>query len=308
MTDQTRRQLLRTVLAGPLLVAEPVALAHVRRFSYAAMHKGMPARISLFAASEAEAIAAARRGFARIAEIDNALSDFRVTSESARLTATPGSFVRVSQDLFKQLTRAREFHAASDGEFDITLGSLTRLKRDCLRAKRLPSGPEIERARQSSGWDRVEVDSSGNAVQLEVPGIALDFGGIGKGYACEEAVHALREAGIESSLVEIGGDIALGAAPPGESGWAVGIPHADRVLRLADVSVSTSGPDVQQTVIGGRRLTHYSHHDAEAATVSVVTRSGADADALATCTARLGRTRGEQIADRLGVAVRVVSS
>ena len=308
MTNRTRRQLLQTVLAGPLLVSAPLAWADSRRFSYAAMHMGMPARIALYAASEAEAIAAARTAFARIAEIDNTLSDFRVTSESARLTANPGMFTSVSQDLLRPVTRAREFHAASDGEFDITLGSLTKLKRECLRAGRLPSGPEIDGALRSSGWDHVKVDESAASMKLNVPGISLDFGGIGKGYAAEAAVNELRAAGSASSLVEIGGDIALGEAPPGEQGWAVGIPHADRVLHLADACISTSGPDYQQAVIAGRRLTHYSHHDAVARTVSIIARSGADADALATCTAMLGRAQGEQIADHLGIPARMISA
>jgi thiamine biosynthesis lipoprotein len=89
----------------------------------------------------------------------------------------------------------------------------------------------------------------------------LDLGGIGKGYAADEAQRVLKQHGITRALVELGGDIVVSGAPPGTDGWTIRVANAgnDRGaadLRLANQALSTSGDTEQFVVISGRRYSH----------------------------------------------------
>ena len=90
----------------------------------------------------------------------------------------------------------------------------------------------------------------------------IDLGGIAKGYAIDEALKVLRTHRVSSALVDAGGDIGLGDAPPDRDGWVIGVAPLDRdaepslFLSLSNVSVATSGDSWQFVEIGGRRYSH----------------------------------------------------
>jgi thiamine biosynthesis lipoprotein len=108
----------------------------------------------------------------------------------------------------------------------------------------------------------VKLDAKKQTVQLTTPGMQLDLGGIGKGFAADEALKLLREKfGIKSALVAAAGDITCGDPPPGKDAWTVDIApitkgQKPRTLRLANASVSTSGDLEQFVVINGVRYSH----------------------------------------------------
>jgi thiamine biosynthesis lipoprotein len=91
----------------------------------------------------------------------------------------------------------------------------------------------------------------------------LDLGGIAKGYAADAALEVLRQRGITRALVGLGGDIAVGDAPPGAAGWRIGVAplkNADAPARhfliLKNAGVSTAGDLHQAVEIGGKRYSH----------------------------------------------------
>ena len=147
----------------------------------------------------------------------------------------------------------------------------------------------------------------------------LDAGGVAKGYAMEQALKILMQRGYPRAMVSGGGDMALGAPPPGETGWrgeisaldAEGAPVA-RFLKLADRCVSTSGDLYQRLEIDGRRYSHVVDPRTgvgltDHSLVTVVARSGMEADALSKVVAVLGPDEGIPIVEEMpGVAVHVV--
>lgn len=271
---------------------------------------GVPFRIVLYAANDSQARAAASVAFDRLRELDSILSDWDDSSELMRLCARAGdgSWQQVSDDLMRVLELAQRLARRSRGAFDITVGPFVRLWRKARKTSELPRPEELSRAGAAVGIRYVRLRPQERRVLLEKRGMLLDLGGIAKGYAADAALGALRQSGIRSALVDGGGDIAVGDAPPGESGWRIAVAplsgrgQPSRVLILANMAVATSGDVWQFVEIGGRRYSHIVDPRTgvgltDRLSVTVVARSGATADALATAVSVLGPEAGVRLVD-----------
>jgi thiamine biosynthesis lipoprotein len=256
-----------TRLAGflVLLAVAPVSASEPVRFEYEEPHMGTKFRIVLYAPDKAMADKAARAVFERVAELNRIMSDYSPDSELMRLCKRsekePAGPVKVSDELFFVLSKAREVSELSDGAFDVTVGPLVRLWRQARRDRLLPDEDTRTAALKRVGYKNVELDPKAKTVSLKVPGMQLDLGGIAKGYAADEGLRVLGKHGITSALVAASGDIAVSGAPPGKSGWRIDIgslPGAkqERQLLLKDMAVSTSGDAEQHVEIGGVRYSH----------------------------------------------------
>jgi len=280
------------------------------RFEYRRLVMGTEARIVLYADDEPTARAAAAAAFERMDRVEDALSDWRVDSELAGLDAHAGRGpLPVSADLFDTLRIATEVARASDGAFDVTVGPLTVLWRAARAAPaegRATDAAALEQALGLVGWQRLELDPEARTAALRDPGMRLDLGGIGKGFACDRALAILAERGIERALAQIGGEVAVGAPPPGASGWTVE-PRCGELtgepLRLAGAAVSTSGDVEQHVVVDGVRRSHVLDPRTGLGLVgrpcvTVVAPSGALADALASAAEVLGPRPGRELVAR----------
>jgi thiamine biosynthesis lipoprotein len=264
------------------------------RHEFVAVHMGVPVRIVLYASSEAVARAAATAAYERIAELDGIMSDYRPRSEVRLLSERPREWQLVSRDLVRVLALAQDVSRWSGGAFDVTVGPLVQLWRQSRRSGRLPDEAALSRARSRTGWQLLEVDTIRVAVRLLADSMQIDLGGIAKGYILSEALARLRSRGSGAAMIEAGGDLVVGDAPPGRAGWSVEIPGADSATRdyakaLVNVSVATSGGSEQFVEIGGVRYAHVV--DARtglglvnAGEVTVLARRGEVADAVATAT------------------------
>ena len=247
---------------------------------------GVQARIVLWTDDPARAERAAQAAYARLAEVEQALSDWLVDGELAQLEARAGGEpVAVSADLGACLERSLELARATAGAFDPTLGPLTRLWREARASGVVPDAEAIDGARARTGWQRVALDPVARTVRLE-RGMQLDFGAIGKGFGADRALETLREHGIERALVGLAGDHALGAPPPGERGWSLQV-GSERKLTLAYCGVSASGDAQQFLVVDGVRFSHVLDPRTGLGVVghlqvAVVAGDAATADALAT--------------------------
>lgn len=245
--------------AEPPPKGSPAALT---RFSYTEYHMGVDARFVVYAPDQPTAERACTAAFARIAALDSIMSDYRPNSELMRLCARAGGPpVRVSPDLFRVLRRAQEVSRQSDGAFDVTVGPLITLWRKARKTAVLPDPAELELARSRVGWQKIQLNEAARTVRLTVPGMKLDLGGIGKGYAADAAQRLLKDHGITRALVELGGDVVMTGAPPGTQGWKVRTPNAGDDqgpvdLHLEYCAISTSGDTIQFVVIGDRRYSH----------------------------------------------------
>ncbi len=273
---------------------------------------GVAARIVFFAPDESAARQAERAVYARLNELDAVMSDYRKDSELMQLCSRePGVWHEVSDDLCTVLWWAKVLAELSGGAFDPTVGPSVRLWREARRSGEMPDATELEAARQVSGHELMDVDVATRCVRLATAGMALDLGGIGKGFAADEALRTLARLGIHSALIDLGGDITLGHPPPGEAGWRVQVERGagtgteedgagDTIeLVLAHAAVATSGDREQFVIIGGERFSHIidprrGRALTQGAAATVIARSGTLADALASAACVLAANGEEQ--------------
>src|SRR5207302_10058285 len=155
---------------------------------YTEAHMGTKFQVIVYAADEQTARDAAKAAFARVADLDGIMSDYKPTSELMRLCEKAGGDpVKVSDELFTVLSKAQEVSKLSDGAFDVTVGPVVRLWRLARRTQRLPDADDLKKALELVGYKNVKLDAKARTVQLLKPGMRLDLGGIAKGYAADEA-------------------------------------------------------------------------------------------------------------------------
>lgn len=249
---------------------------------------GTLVRITLYASGVEEAKAAFARGFARIRELDAAFSDYKADSEVSRLNTAPH---RASADLLRVLRVAQRVARDTDGAFDVTAGALTHLYRAERERGRLPLAEAVEAARHKVGYRKLLL--SGDTVRFAEEGMALDLGGIAKGYGADEALKAT---GVRRALVAVSGDVAVGEAPPGQKGWRVTLAAVDQPMELQRCGVSTSGDTDQFVEVGGVRYSHIvdprtGRPVVGGGLVSVIARTAMEADAVATALSVEGGSR-----------------
>lgn len=231
--------------------------AELERYEYTKLAMGVEARIVLYAGSEDDAARAAGLAFERIDELDRTLSHWREDSELNALCRAAGQPFRASHDLSQVLFLASKGYDETGGVFDVTVRPLVELWKRTRETGELPSDEELREVKRRVGMHKVL--QNGSTIEMQV-GVELDLGGIGKGYACDQALLTLSSAGCSSALVEIGGDLAVSDAPPGKEGWDVLIGgNSDRppVKRtLARRAVASSGDAEQFVEIDGTRYSH----------------------------------------------------
>lgn len=273
---------------------------------------GTTFNVLLYAADPVQARAAADAAFRRIDTLNAILSDYRDDSELSRLSRTAGSgqWVKVSPDLWRVLRRSHRAARKSNGAFDLTVGPVVRLWRRARRQHELPAGESIAQAKAVVGYRFIKYQLLRKAVMLQRPGMQLDPGGIGKGYAVDEALKALAQNGIGAALVDGGGNLALGAPPPGKAGWQVqvGVMEGDTshavTVTLHHAGVSTSGDRYQYVEIDGKRYSHIVDPATgtglvNQCTVSVIARNGTEADWLSTAASVLGPAKALRLVKKV---------
>ncbi len=275
------------------------------RFEQSQPHMGTLARIVIYAPDKEAAVRAANAAFKRIQELEAIFSDYQNDSELNRLCQQAGKGpAPVSPHLFRILVQSQELAVASGGAFDITARPLVNLWRRARRQRAVPNPERVSQALHLTGYQHLKVDANAHTAHLTKPGMLLDLGGIAKGYAADEAIQSLQQAGIESALVALGGDVAVSQAPPGKRGWTIEIATANfqvepklKSLLLSNAGVSTSGDAEQFVEIDGVRYSHIIDPRSGMAltgrhSVTVVAKNATRSDALATTVSVMGAKGG----------------
>ncbi len=251
--------------------------------------------ILCFSADSLGAAKAAAAAFALVDSMNSIMSHYSPESELGLLNRSAGSgkAVAVSPVLWDVLQQSVRFAKTSRGAFDPTLGPLVHLWRQVSRMDRLPTASELAAAKAITGYGLLVFDTAARTVRLPLRGMKLDLGGIGKGYAAAEALKTIEALGFAHCLVDAGGDICLGNPPPGQKGWRVAAKGGD--LLLANCAVATSGDFYRFVDIDGIRYSHIIHPETGygltgRTEVTVVAKSGAEADALASAVSVLGES------------------
>ena len=270
---------------------------------------GCPCALHLEADTETAAQAALAAARAECDRLDRKYSHYRDDSLIARIAARPNERIEVDEETANLLDFAAALHAQSEGLFDITAGSLTRLwdaQRGCV-----PTPDEIAQALHVTGWQHV--GWARPILQLQRQGMRIDLGGLVKEYAADRCAQLCREAGVASGVVDLGGDLALIGPHRDGASWVVGIKaprapgRASASIELVRGGLATSGDYERALIIDGRRYSHIVDPRSGVpvrsfASVSVVADSCLIAGAAATLAMLLGIERGGAYLRELGLA------
>lgn len=251
--------------------------------------------------------AAGEEALAEVERLDARLSTYKPTSEISLINARAGfEPVQVEPTLFALLQRMQRIHTATEGAFDPTVGPLMEAWDFVRGTGTIPSPERLEKALSVTGMHRVHLDAEARTICFERPGVSLDLGAIGKGYALEEAMTLLVEDGIEHALIHGGNSTVCAIGHPEEAGnWNVAIPYPeshgrqadpDRVLAVVSLdrsSLSVSAVWSRAFEAEGRVYGHVMDPRAgrpvsRALLSAVVLPSATDADALSTALLVLG--------------------
>jgi thiamine biosynthesis lipoprotein len=226
------------------------------RLSFHAM--ACPCEVRVELADRAIAEAAGRAAEAEAVRIERKFSRYRDDSVVTEINRNGGHDVSVDPETAQLLDFAAHFHELSRGKFDITSGVLRRIWR-FDGGGQLPSACEIRAVRQFIGWDMVRWH---NPVIRLRPGMEIDFGGIGKEYAVDRALAAVRQVTPAPVLVNFGGDLRVSGARAGGERWKVAIESTDRpgtsagIIEIAEGALATSGDARHFLIQDGKRYGH----------------------------------------------------
>ncbi|HET9405678.1 MAG TPA: FAD:protein FMN transferase [Candidatus Sulfotelmatobacter sp.] len=197
--------------------------------------------------------------------LDELLSNYKPESEWSRINRDAAVRpVTVSPELFRLLSDCIEYSRTSEGTFDLTVGPLMRAWGFFGGGNQVPSPDHIRDALELVGYQHVKLDPRERTVRFDHPGVEIDPGGVGKGYAVDRMVDILRARGIRNALVAASGSslFGLGNPPDEPRGWPISIAdpwdhrkNAARVF-LKDLSLSTSGSYEKSFRVDGHRYSH----------------------------------------------------
>jgi thiamine biosynthesis lipoprotein len=259
-----------------------------------------------------QAAQAAFKALDLIDELESQLTVYRETSEVSRINQSAfDQAVIVEPRLYDLLKQAAAIHAATNGAYDISAGALSKLWGFYKRDGRMPTDREVQECLAKVGMQRIRFDDANHSVQFAVPGLEINLGSIGKGYALDRVTEVIEAEGIHDLLIHGGhssivarGDHGISAerasADGPTAGWWIGLRHPllpkRRIieLRLKNNAVGTSGGGTQFFVHEGRRYSHIldprTGRPVEGTlSVSVLAPTGAEADALATAFFVMGK-------------------
>ncbi|WP_461050303.1 FAD:protein FMN transferase [Spirosoma arcticum] len=238
--------LLALVLPGLVIAQSDTA-----RFSFRRGLMGTHFTLTLHAPDSLTAQRANAAVNARMDSLNQVMSDYLDGSEINRLSETSGQnrWTRVSADLFTVLQKAHTIARLSKGRFDPTIGPLSLLWRRAVRRGEFPTAQQRRRARRAVGYRLMQLDSAIRSVKLLRSGMRLDVGGIGQGFAIDEAAEVLRNLGLRSFLLDLGGDVLAG-----EGNWRVALDST--TIQLRNAAITTSGDTYRHLDHRGRRYSH----------------------------------------------------
>lgn len=247
-----------------------------------------------------------------IRRIERLLTTFSDTSETASINAAAGIRpVKVSAETFQLIRRSLEISALTQGAFDITYGSVDKsLWNFDQQMKALPDPGTAKAMVRLINYRNVILDQSASTVFLRERGMRIGFGGIGKGYAAEQARALLLENGVESGVVNASGDLTAWGLQPDGQPWTIGIAHPDAAdtpfsyMQISGKAVATSGNYEKFVMIGGKKYSHTINPRTGLPvtgikSVTIISPNAELSDALATPVTIMGVKAGLYLIDQL---------
>ena len=234
-----------------------------------------------------------------------------------------GDAIKVDQKLIDFLLYAKELYTLTSGEMNIMMGAVLRPWHDSRseassnpKNAKIPTEEELLAAKAHTDISLLEIDVENNTVRISDPEASIDVGALGKGYATEMAAKHLKESGITSYVLNIGGNIRIIGTKVDGSSWLTGIKDPAEpdlnyaaYINIANTSCVTSGVYERYFTVGGVRYHHIIDKDTLMpseyfSSLTVICEDSGLADALSTALFCMSYEDGAKIVDSLdGVEV-----
>jgi len=258
--SERRKNLVKSAKKGPRLKQFVLVLLFVAaargqggellRLEKSADAMGSTYSIAIYGDDRVQMEAAVDAAFDEVRRLDKMLSNYKPDSEWSEINRHAAEKpMRISEEMFGLLSACVQYSRESQGAFDISVGPLMKVWGFYKGTGHLPHRADVSAAMTKVGYGHIHLDAQARTVWFDRPGVELDPGGIGKGYAVDRMVEVLREKGAKTALVAASGSSIYGmGAPPDEPrGWRVEIKDpwhpgsTTAEVFLKDISMSTSG-------------------------------------------------------------------
>lgn len=233
-----------------------------------------------------------------VERLDTVMNEYSPDSEAGKLRLGLEQGVKVqivSSELFHLLAFSQTISNNSKGAFDITVGPLIQLWKKCGKENRLPTPEEYGVVKNKIGWQHLDLSQPLHVRLQDAPALSISLGAYSKGYAVDQVLSLLQQQGIESGMVNMGGDLCCF----GPHIWKIGVQdpsvtEADApesaigILQVQNCAVATSGHYRRYTEIQGTRYSHILDPrtlqpvDMRIVSTTVIADTGIKADAYAT--------------------------
>ncbi|MEW6009524.1 MAG: FAD:protein FMN transferase [Candidatus Omnitrophota bacterium] len=247
---------------------------------------------------------AAKIVFDEFKALEEKLSHFNPNSEIAKLN-TQGE-IAADPQLVRLIKKSLEVSKASSGAFDVSCAPLVDIWKKAIQEKKEPNKLDIKKALSLVGWQNIYLDKQSGIIKLK-KGMKIDLGAIAKGFAVDEAITKLKEAGVKSALINAGGNSYCLGTKAGRP-WNIGLINPRKTneiiktFSLSDKAIATSGDYEQFFISNNKRYSHiinpHSGYPVEngICSVTVVAQDATTADALSTAIFVLGEEKGMKLA------------
>ena len=200
--------------------------------------------------------------------------------------------VRVHPELFELIALGKKHSIAANSHLNIAIGPLVQTWRIGFSDAKLPSEEEIQRLLKITNPEEIVLNDSNREVYLSKEGMRIDLGALAKGYIADKLKEFLVEQGVQSGIIDLGGNIlTIGENPTFHRPWRIGIqnPALDRgehvaVIEVSDASVVTSGIYERQLVVDGKTYHHIFDRttgypmETELASITIVAEKSVDCE------------------------------
>lgn len=203
-------------------------------------------------------------GVKEIQRIEKLLTTYAENSETNLINAHAGiAPVKVSEEIILLIERALRISNVTQGAFDISYGSVDKsLWNFDTTMTSLPSREIAKQSVRLINYKNIIIDKEASTVFLKQQGMRIGFGGIGKGYAAEQAKNVMRAAGVQSGVVNASGDLTTWGLMPDGNKWTIGIVNPEMAssvfsyMNVSGLSVATSGNYEKYIMIDGVKYSH----------------------------------------------------
>ena len=200
--------------------------------------------------------------------------------------------VQVHPELFELIELGKKHSIAANSHLNIAIGPLVQTWRIGFSDAKLPSEEEIQRLLKITDPEEIFLNDSNREVYLSKEGMRIDLGALAKGYIADKLKEFLVEQGVQSGIIDLGGNIlTIGENPTFHRPWRIGIqnPALDRgehvaVIEVSDGSVVTSGIYERQLVVDGKTYHHIFDRttgypmETELASITIVAEKSVDCE------------------------------